>query len=529
MNQNEPFTPYLPIVLTELDRADNLILHCVLVLSQTYDATTGYPPEKPKKSHAITPRTESIGPDLEKHYRSLEQVMYLLAPDVEISPCAFSSSKRADFICAFRRIALEARLKSSKPRLRKATNLMEEALAKFPYALTSYTLEVAPAIPAKAQLSRLARLVAKAGKGSSLAQQSALRIAADTLLAFGATPVTLEAPLERSISTTLPKKSPPIMPMVALSPVKNAQHIQPMPSSQFLTFLTRRQRTILDYCTSLAQIFFDTERKPSPIKPRLYPLLCAPTGAGKSALVKEIAHRINAHYLRIQRGDFVPQHTKTRSTLFQLLDTLVAQPRRRMICHLDELDKYVVAAGGAAPVQEWSAGIWNDIFLLVEGAAELPYEDYLLWPDRVKPQDSDPITVASLRKAVEQRLFLIGSGTWQAVFAKSCEPTIGFTISEPSEVTAADIVNSNQVSPELLARFHSRLQIMTYPEHDEILQLLEATGIKELADKLEYRLQKQDLDFTRGGFRVLETLYTRLLMIEQTVVPVHPGILDPHS
>ncbi|MEI7567085.1 MAG: hypothetical protein WCJ10_04555 [Opitutaceae bacterium] len=155
-------TPYLPIVHSEFDRINNLILHCVLVLSRDYDATAGYTSEKANRL-TITPRTGSIGPDLENHYRSLEEIEYLLAPLVpEISPCAFSSSKQVDFICAFRRIALEARLKSSEFRLHKATSLMEKALAKFPFALASYILEVAPAIPSRPHLSRLARIAAKA-------------------------------------------------------------------------------------------------------------------------------------------------------------------------------------------------------------------------------------------------------------------------------------------------------------------------------------------------------------------------------
>ena len=135
---------------------------------------------------------------------------------------------------------------------------------------------------------------------------------------------------------------------------------------------SRRQEQVLDHCSELGELFFNCRSDETAlIKPRLSPLICAPTGAGKSMLVGNLAQRLGAHYLRVQRGDLAPQGaTRMRATVFTILDALVIH--ERVLLHLDELDKFTVENGAPTPTSEWGASIFSDVWSLLDGA--LPFD-----------------------------------------------------------------------------------------------------------------------------------------------------------
>ncbi len=243
-------------------------------------------------------------------------------------------------------------------------------------------------------------------------------------------------------------------------------------------------------------------------------------------LVKTLAQDLRAHYLRIQRGDMAPQGaTRMRATVFTILDALVQH--ERMFLHLDELDKFTVDQGAPTPSTEWGAGIFSDVWSLLDGS--LPFANYLATEDRVRPAGVT-ITVEFLQQRARSGLFVVGSGTWQGVFTRARRPPMGFGAGTPEtqpEVGAEAIIAARVISPELLARFNSDIQILGYPEADEIPGLLEATRIIGLARDCDYVITPADLDFARGGFRVLETLFSRLLlcrdrMQDQSVIGAGP-------
>ena len=231
-------------------------------------------------------------------------------------------------------------------------------------------------------------------------------------------------------------------------------------------------------------------------------------------LVAESAKRLGAIYKRSQRGDLAPQGAaRMRSSLLQILDLLTLH--ERVLWHIDELDKFFAGAEGeATPRSEWSASIFSDLWSALDKS--LPIETYLTMEDR--PGVKDPtINADFLHQRVNGGLFIIGSGTWQNLFTRDGGPRIGFsnsTKTTPLGISVRDIQTSNLISPELLARFNSNFIILGYPERKEIEQIVKATGIAKLAKETRYQITDEDLDFSRGGYRVLEALLSRLLLLQ---------------
>ena len=278
--------------------------------------------------------------------------------------------------------------------------------------------------------------------------------------------------------------------------------------------LTRQQRAVIEHCVESGELVFSQRDRPSgSIRPRLFPLLCAPTGSGKSMLVAKCAEILGAHYRRTQRGDLAPQGaSRVRASLFQILDLLVLH--ERVLWHIDELDKFTGDGVGMIPGNEWGASIFSDLWSALDGV--FPINSYLALEDR--PRAKDPaITCAFLESKVRSGLYIVGSGTWQELFARAAKPGIGFA-SRPgvtsSVVTAADIRRSHLISPELLARFSADFLILGYPDHHEITSLLTTSGIASLARDVGYVITDEDVDFRSGGYRVLETLLSRLLVLQ---------------
>jgi len=281
------------------------------------------------------------------------------------------------------------------------------------------------------------------------------------------------------------------------------------------SILTKQQREVLDLCVESGELFYSQGIQcPGPIRPRLFPLLCAPTGSGKSMLVARCAERLGAYYRRSQRGDLAPQGAaRMRASLFQILDLLVLH--ERVLWHIDELCKFSVEGGGAtAPANDWAASIFSDLWSALDGV--FPIDSYLAIEDR--PRGKDPaVNLQYLEKRVRNGLFIVGSGTWQDLFSRASKPSVGFAIGtndSPQAVTAADVRKSQLISPELLARFNANLIILGYPDRNEITNLLRASGIAKLAKDVGYDILPDDLDFRKGGYRVLETLLSRLLLLQ---------------
>jgi len=265
---------------------------------------------------------------------------------------------------------------------------------------------------------------------------------------------------------------------------------------------TNSHRAARDTLLAMGNLFFSGKHTLPKIRLRLNGLIVGPTGAGKSFLAESVARQLGAKYFRVTRGDWLPTGCRDkRSTAFQVLDQVLSYDR--VVLHLDELDKFSNLQG------EWSASIGADLWNILDKKFQIT--EYLR---ETTFKEGEKITEQDVARRVRLGLWILGSGTWQDVFANSRgRPSIGFGCgrAEASDVGFAEIVRSNEISPELLLRF-SEPVFLHYPTEEETSQLLDSTGISALASQVGVRISPEQLDWNLGGMRVLENLATRLVI-----------------
>lgn len=287
-------------------------------------------------------------------------------------------------------------------------------------------------------------------------------------------------------------------------------------------FVTESHRTAAITLLTTGDIFFSDERTLTPgLKLRLFPLIVGPTGAGKSSLVKSIAHLQHARYLKVTRSDWIVQgSTRGRPTMYQILDYITTH--KRVIVHIDELDKFQISFGS----QEWSASIAGDLWSLLDGA--FPVSEYLRDTPFAEPEKPSEHEINSW---IQSRCLIIGSGTWQDVFqANRAGSAIGFLGNKTeTPVTADTIAHAKLISPELLHRFNSDVIFLKYPDLKETSALLESTGINALAREMGQTISPKEINFEQGGMRVLESIATRLVIarhIRRTETRKSPPVVE---
>ena len=286
--------------------------------------------------------------------------------------------------------------------------------------------------------------------------------------------------------------------------------------------LTRAQWDVYLALHDYASLHYGGSCDEGGLKPRLYPLIVGPTGAGKSMLVEKVARELGAAYFRITYGEWIPLGARdpASATLVRLGRLLAKNPR--VVVHVDELDKWITGD------REWGRSISTDLWNLLD--AKLPWEQIALVemmsmvdkelqsPEKpAEPTSEEAPELPSLSRRTEH-MWIVGSGTWQSVFERRKTRAIGF---QPGAAPAGrqdtaqiiEAIRTSKILPtELTARFATDLLVMTYPTREETEHLLEVTGLNALAWDLGVGLSPDDVDYEVAGMRALESLKTRLLL-----------------
>lgn len=279
--------------------------------------------------------------------------------------------------------------------------------------------------------------------------------------------------------------------------------------------ITESHREVGMKLVTMGELFFAGEHNlGSSLKFRLNPLIVGPTGAGKTSLVQSVARLHNARYFKVTRSDWLVQGaTRGRPTLYQILDYVTTH--KRVLIHIDELDKFQINFGA----HEWSASIGGDLWNLLDGAYPVP--EYLR--DTPIPENERP-TEEQVREWIQARAWVVGSGTWQDVFdRKRTKTAFGFQATQGAPVGVEAISESRLICSELLGRFCSELLVLRYPNRDETARLLEVTGINAIARELGQRISPDDVNFEHGGMRALESIATRLAIARHERRGKRPG------
>lgn len=267
--------------------------------------------------------------------------------------------------------------------------------------------------------------------------------------------------------------------------------------------LSQSQSDALETLVLLGRLFFGGAPKDQcdrPLQLRLFPLLAGPTGVGKSFLVRQAAKALYADYFRLTRGDWVVVGARAgRPTTWQIIDR--ALRRDMVVLHIDELDKFQIDFRA----QEWSATMAADLWSVLD--LQLPFEEY--WT-HLTPEQRSKTSPVKIAKRVRKSLWIVGSGTWQEVFAGARKKRMGFDPGSTDPVDLEALGRAELISPELLYRFNCDVLFLSFPDEVETERMLEETGIGPLARKLGMRVSPKDIDWAHGGVRVLESVLTRL-------------------
>ena len=102
--------------------------------------------------------------------------------------------------------------------------------------------------------------------------------------------------------------------------------------------LTSAQSRALELMVALGNLFYEGQSAATcAVKPRLFPLLVGPTGAGKTWLVRLAAEKLRVKPLHLTFGSWLPLGIRqVRPTQFTIIDALLRT--ERVALHLDELE-----------------------------------------------------------------------------------------------------------------------------------------------------------------------------------------------
>ena len=270
---------------------------------------------------------------------------------------------------------------------------------------------------------------------------------------------------------------------------------------------TISQAAAIERLLLMGELFFSGTQVSALVKLKLNPLLCGPTGVGKTHLVQEVASRLKAKYFRVTRSDWLVVGCRQgRPSVYQIMDTVLSHDRT--LVHLDEFDKIQIDFKTAG---EWSASVAQDYMSVLEGKFQI--DEYLA---TTQFEEAQKPSAYLIQEKLRRSLWLVGSGTWQQVYvANRPGSTIGFTGPAPARPVAVDqesIARAQLISPELLYRFNSDLILLTYPSLTETAALLRLTGLTALARQLGLPLDPAEVHWEHGGMRALETVATRLAL-----------------
>jgi hypothetical protein len=173
---------------------------------------------------------------------------------------------------------------------------------------------------------------------------------------------------------------------------------------------------------------------------RPIPLVVAPTGVGKTALVKHFAAKLDLPLIELDPGSWICSGAYTRPSTFETLGAWMEKSSLGVIL-IDEVDKFGCDSEGSA----WSRHVRQEVFSLLDkrlsGVAN--------WQEK--------------HTDLLDYFFVVGCGTWQSVFSR--KSPVGFA-SETRDLKA-DIGKQDAIPPELLFRFNSRLIYLHPPTRDE--------------------------------------------------------------
>ncbi len=263
------------------------------------------------------------------------------------------------------------------------------------------------------------------------------------------------------------------------------------------------QRAAFERVVLIAEAFYEGLWHDWVIKPRLMPLVVAPSGHGKNWLIQGLAKKLDMEgaYLRVSPSSWIPQGAKVSSSTLSVIHKLILNSKqRRCILHVDELDKF----GDIR--QEWSRCCCEELFAVLDKDTNHHY--IRSW----KNED---------RRAFQKSMFIIGSGTWQELWNQS-QTSVGFG-PEKDAVDKNYFAAQKEIPQELLYRFCNDLVLIPPWKAEDLAEMVEIcgsnlpNGVVELIES-----QSEEIISSRRGVRFIEDLIAIWLVLERAKALENP-------
>jgi len=207
--------------------------------------------------------------------------------------------------------------------------------------------------------------------------------------------------------------------------------------------LTEAQQAALTQLDALVEIYFAQAASPAPVRMRIAPLLVAPSGAGKTFLAGLLAQRHGFGLLRTSVSEWMVQGSKATEPTLNLIREAIEEHPHGLVLHIDELDKL-------QGHESWSIAQRGEIFCCagdrnVTGGG---------WTDKH-------------RAALRDKVFMVGSGTWQEVWTSRLSRHRGFSEPDLSTGKIEEEIRGAKVIPdELLFRWGPMIPLHPYTVRD---------------------------------------------------------------
>jgi SpoVK/Ycf46/Vps4 family AAA+-type ATPase len=265
------------------------------------------------------------------------------------------------------------------------------------------------------------------------------------------------------------------------------------------------QRQAYRQLTEFADAFFFCDWGRLGLRPRLDVLLSAPSGAGKSYLVRHVARTLGLPILRLSFNEWIVMGARETPHTLARIHSFVSSHAQGIV-HIDELDKFK-----ASHSTDWSTSVHLELFMLLDRALEQPGKDFV-W-------------TTPLVEKLGKMFMIVGTGTWQALWNRKPNPPLGFqkeSHAMPIDIQL-EIERSNVIPEELLRRFCSEIILMPAALEEDYRAAARAFRLDVIAQQLNVELDYREAVKRNLGARWLEEQLGRLLRVSRrTGKPLFP-------